>query len=410
MKFTLPLIVLMSFLLSGLATAKGSGHFNPNPNCNNPSIAPLTLGSERTYKYFPLLANKRVAVAGNHTSLIGSTHLVDSLVSAGVRVVRIFSPEHGFRGTAPDGAYVPSGLDKDKGIMVVSLYGPARRPTAEQLSDVDIILFDMQDVGARFYTYISTMTMLMQEAARHSIPFIVLDRPNPNGHFIDGPVLDPAFSSFVGLHPVPVVHGMTIGEFALMINGEDWLGGNLETDLRVIPMKHYNRNEPFVLPVPPSPNLPNMLSIYLYPSLCFFEGTAISVGRGTEFPFQVFGHYQLPSERFTFRFTPRSVPASINPPLLGKEIRGRDLRFLSEKEIRESRKINLSFLLEAFRNFPERERFFNPFFDRLAGTNMLRNQIKAGLTEEQIRQSWQPGLESFRKIRAQYLLYPDFAH
>jgi len=410
MKFKLPLIVLIPFLLSGLATAKGSCHFNTNPICNTQSIAPLTLGSERTYKYFPLLANKRVAVAGNHTSLIGSTHLVDSLVSAGVRVVRIFSPEHGFRGTAPDGAYVPSGLDKDKGIMVVSLYGPARRPTAEQLSDVDIILFDMQDVGARFYTYISTMTMLMQEAARHSIPFIVLDRPNPNGHFIDGPVLDPAFSSFVGLHPVPVVHGMTIGEFALMINGEGWLGGNLETDLRVIPMKHYNRNEPFVLPVPPSPNLPNMLSIYLYPSLCFFEGTAISVGRGTEFPFQVFGHYQLPSERFTFRFTPRSVPASINPPLLGKDIRGRDLRFLSEKEIRERRKINLSFLLEAFRNFPERERFFNPFFDRLAGTNMLRNQIKAGLTEEQIRQSWQPGLESFRKIRAQYLLYPDFTH
>jgi len=410
MKFTLPLIVLMPFLLSGSATAKVSCHHDPVYVCNAHFIAPLRLGSERTYKYFPLLENKRVAVAGNHTSLIGSTHLVDSLVSAGVRVVKIFSPEHGFRGTAPDGAYVPSGMDPDKGIMVISLYGPARRPSAEHLANVDIILFDMQDVGARFYTYISTMTMLMQEAARHSIPFIVLDRPNPNGHFIDGPVLDPAFSSFVGLHPVPVVHGMTIGEFALMINGEGWLGGNLKADLRVIPMKHYNRNEPFVLPVPPSPNLPNMLSIYLYPSLCFFEGTVISVGRGTEFPFQVFGHYQLPSERFTFRFTPRSVPASTNPPLLGKENRGRDLRFISEKEVRESRKINLSYLLEAFHNFPARERFFNPFFDRLAGTNLLRNQIKAGLTEEQIRQSWQPGLESFRKIRARYLLYPDFTH
>ena len=370
----------------------------------------LVLGSERVYKFLPLLHNKRVAIAGNHTSLIGNTHLVDSMVTSGVRVVKIFSPEHGFRGTAPDGAYVASGMDPDKGIMVISLYGPARRPTAAQLSGVDIILFDMQDVGARFYTYISTMTMLMQEAARHNIPFVVLDRPNPNGHFIDGPVLDRAFSSFVGLHPVPVVHGMTIGEFALMINGEGWLGGDLKANLTVIPMVNYNRDDVYVLPVPPSPNLPNMLSIYLYPSLCFFEGTAISVGRGTEYPFQVFGNYQLPPTKFPFRFVPRSMPASTNPPLQGKENHGRDLRMLCKEEIRATRKINLTFLLEAYKHFPDKDRFFNPFFDRLAGTNLLRNQIKAGLTEKQIRQSWQADLENFKTIRKRYLLYPDFSY
>ncbi|HAJ99069.1 MAG TPA: DUF1343 domain-containing protein [Bacteroidales bacterium] len=368
----------------------------------------LALGGERTYLYFPMLRGKRIAVAGNHTSLVGNTHLVDTLVRSGKNVVKIFSPEHGFRGTAPDGAYVASGMDPSKGIMVISLYGPARRPTPEQLAGIDVILFDMQDVGARFYTYISTMTMLMQVAARQNIPVIVLDRPNPNGHFIDGPVLDMEFSSFVGLHPVPVVHGMTIGEFALMINGEGWLGGDLQSNLTVIPLKNYDRTMPYALPVPPSPNLPNMLSIYLYPSLCFFEGTAISVGRGTEFPFQVFGSERLPSERFPFTFTPKSISASTNPPLLGLKCNGKDLRQLSKEEIRASRRINLSYLLKAFHYFPDKSRFFNPFFDRLAGTNLLRNQIKAGLTEQQIRESWQPGLNAFRAIRAKYLLYPDF--
>jgi len=368
----------------------------------------VVLGIERTGEYFPLLEGKRIAVAGNHTSLIGEEHLVDFLLKANKNVVKIFSPEHGFRGTAPDGAYVPSGMDMDMGVMVISLYGPARRPTPEQLSGIDIIVFDMQDVGARFYTYISTMTLLMQEAAKSNIPIIVLDRPNPNGHFIDGPVLDPAFSSFVGMHPVPVVHGMTIGEFAKMINGEGWLGGNLRVNLTVIPMLYYNRSEMHHLQVPPSPNLPNMRSVFLYPSLCFFEGTNISIGRGTEFPFQVFGSDRLSPSDFTFSFIPQSLPASSNPPLIGRKCHGRDLRKYDIKEIWGRRRIDLSYLIDAYNSYPERHEFFNPFFDRLAGSNILRNQIKAGLSEQQIRETWQPGLESFKRVRAKYLLYPDF--
>ncbi|HSV75413.1 MAG TPA: DUF1343 domain-containing protein [Bacteroidales bacterium] len=363
--------------------------------------------AERTYAYFPLLEGKRIAIAGNHTSLIGAVHLVDSLQNAGFHVEKVFSPEHGFRGTAPDGAYVASGIDEQTGIKVVSLYGARRRPNQEELAGIDLILVDMQDVGARFYTYISTMTLVMQEAAKAQVQVIVLDRPNPMGHFVDGPVLDLAFSSFVGMHPVPVVHGMTIGEFALMINGQGWLGGGLKANLKVIPVANYSRCDFYQLPVPPSPNLPNMRAIYLYPSLCFFEGTTISVGRGTAFPFQVFGSPNLPADRFTFSFTPQSVAASTNPPLLNQACFGRDLRTIPIPELQARRQIDLSYLLEAFRSYPNKENFFNPFFDRLAGTNLLRNQIKAGLSEEQIRLSWKPGLEAFRKIRAKYLIYPD---
>jgi len=363
--------------------------------------------AERTYAYFPLLEGKRIAIAGNHTSLIESVHLVDSLQNAGFHVEKVFSPEHGFRGTAPDGAYVASGVDERTGVQVISLYGARRRPLPEELSGIDIILVDMQDVGARFYTYISTMTMVMQEAARAQVPVIILDRPNPNGHFVDGPVLDLAFSSFVGMHPVPVVHGMTIGEFALMINGEGWLGGGLQANLKVVPIANYERCGFYQLPVPPSPNLPNMQAVYLYPSLCFFEGTTISVGRGTAFPFQVFGSPNLPYPKFGFTFTPRSVPASINPPLLNQDCHGRDLRIIPTTELQARKQINLSYLLEAYQSYPHKDKFFNNFFDRLAGTNMLRSQIKAGLNEQQIRQSWQPGLETFKKTRAKYLLYPD---
>ncbi|HSV87590.1 MAG TPA: DUF1343 domain-containing protein [Bacteroidales bacterium] len=364
--------------------------------------------AERTYIYFPLLKGKRIALVGNHTSLIRDIHLVDSLQNAGFQVDKVFSPEHGFRGTAPDGAKVASGFDERSGVMVISLYGTRRRPTQDELAGIDVILVDMQDVGARFYTYISTMTLVMQEAARAGTPVLVLDRPNPIGHFVDGPMLDLAFSSFVGMHPVPVVHGMTIGEFALMINGEGWLGGELEANLKVIPVANYSRTDFYQLPVPPSPNLPNMRAIYLYPSLCFFEGTAISVGRGTEFPFQVFGSPGLPQDKFSFTFTPQSVPASINPPLLSQTCFGRDLRTIPLRYLQAKRQLDLSYLLDAYRNFPYKDRFFNNFFDRLAGSNILRNQIKAGLNENQIRQSWQPGLEAFKKIRAKYLIYPDF--
>ncbi len=365
--------------------------------------------AERTAEYFPLLAGKRIAVAGNHTSMIGEVHLVDSLLAAGFNVVKVFSPEHGFRGQAADGELVQSTTDERTGIPIVSLYGANRKPTQEQLAEVDIIVFDIQDVGMRFYTYISTMTLIMQAAATEEIPVMVLDRPNPHGHYVDGPMLDLAYTSFVGLHPIPVVHGMTIGEYARLVNGEGWLGLGRTSDLTVIPVENYTHNDFYQLPLPPSPNLPNMLAVYLYPSLCFFEGTAISVGRGTEMPFQVYGHPTLPVETYPLHFTPQRVQASIHPPLLGQECRGRDLRDIPVETLQAEGRINLSYLLEAHRDFPEKEKFFiNASFDRLAGSNMLRNQILAGLNEEQIRQSWQEDLEAFKKIRAKYLLYPDF--
>lgn len=369
----------------------------------------IVTGAERTAEYFPLLPGKRIAVAGNHSSRIGEVHLVDSLLAAGFNVVKVFSPEHGFRGQAADGELVQSTTDERTGIPIVSLYGANRKPTPEQLADVDLIVFDIQDVGMRFYTYISTMTLIMRAAATKGIPVMVLDRPNPHGHYVDGPMLDLAYTSFVGMHPIPVVHGMTIGEYARMVNGEGWLGFERTCELTVIQVENYTHSDFYQLPLPPSPNLPNMLAVYLYPSLCFFEGTAVSVGRGTQMPFQVFGHPDFSAEKYPLRFTPQSVQASVNPPLLGKECKGRDLRDIPIETLQTERRINLSHLLEAYRDFPEKEKFFiTSSFDRLAGSNLLRNQILAGLNEEQIRQSWQEGLEAFKKIRAKYLLYPDF--
>lgn len=373
------------------------------------NIRQIIPGAELTHLYFHLLKGKRVAVAGNHTSTVGRVHLVDTLLGAGINVVKVFGPEHGFRGTAPDGKHIATEKDPLTGLVIASLYGANRKPTKEQMADVDVVVFDMQDVGMRFYTYISTMTLIMQAAAEEDKKVMVLDRPNPHGHYIDGPSLDLAFTSFVGMHPVPVVYGMTIGEYAQMVNGEGWLGAGKKVALTVIPVANYTHSELYQLPIGPSPNLPNMQAIYLYGSLCFFEGTAISVGRGTEMPFQVFGHPDLPAEKYPLRFTPQSVQASTNPPLLGKECRGRDLRHIPVETLKTERRINLSYLLEAYRDFPQKENFFiRSTFDRLAGSTLLRNQIMAGLNEDQIRLSWQPAIEAFKKIRAKYLLYPDF--
>lgn len=365
-------------------------------------------GAERTEEYFPLLQGKRLAVAGNHTSRVGERHLVDTLLSSGFKVVKVFSPEHGFRGLAAAGERVDSSVDETTGLPVISLYGNNRKPRAEQLADVDLIIIDLQDVGMRFYTYISTMTLILQAAAREGKAVMVLDRPNPHGHYVDGPILDLAYGSFVGLHPVPVVHGMTMGEYACMVNAEGWLGYKVECDLTVIPVEHYTHTDIYHLPVSPSPNLPNMQAVFLYPSLCFFEGTVISVGRGTPMPFQVYGHPRLPADKYPFSFTPQSVSAAPNPPALGETCYGRDLRDLPLEDLQDEKRINLSYLLEAFRNYPEKDKFFNNYFDRLAGSNLLRNQVLAGQTEAQIRESWQPGLAEFKKVRKKYLLYPDF--
>lgn len=364
-------------------------------------------GSWQTGQYFHLLENKRVAVAGNHTSMIKYTHLVDSLLSADIQVVKVFSPEHGFRGEAAAGELVDSSIDDQTGLPIISLYGTNRRPTAQHLEDLDIILFDIQDVGTRFYTYISTMTYIMEEAARQDIPMIILDRPNPNGHYVDGPVLKPEHSSFVGLHPIPVVHGMTVGEYALMVNGEGWLPNDLQCELHIVSVKNYTHQTSYDVPLAPSPNLPNMHAIYLYPSLCLFEGTVISLGRGTNKPFQIYGHPDLPQQQFSYRFIPQSVSAAPNPPQLGKKCNGVDLTAIPLEELRTKNRINLDYILHAYHHFPEKAHFFNNFFELLAGTSELRRQITSGYSADEIRASWQKDLDAFRIIRSKYLLYPD---
>ncbi len=365
-------------------------------------------GAYHTDYYFPFLEGRRIGVVANHTSRVGGRHLVDTLVNSGFDVRRIFGPEHGFRGIAAAGEIVEDGKDAKTGLPVISLYADNRRPESKHLHDLDVIVFDIQDVGARFYTYISTMTYVIEEAAKKDIPVIILDRPNPNGHYVDGPVLEPEFSSFVGLHTVPVVHGMTVGEYALMINGEGWLIDDLKADIKVVEVSGYDHSTPYELPERPSPNLPNMTSVYLYPSLCFFEGTQISVGRGTSKPFQVFGHPDLPEEKFHYQFVPGSVSAAPDPPQKNRKCLGMDLSTEDHASIREKASVDLSYLIIAYQNFPDKNSFFNNYFDRLAGTKKLRKQIEKGYTTEQIRQSWEDDLENFKNIRRKYLLYDCF--
>jgi len=370
--------------------------------------AQIITGAEQTNRYFTLLQHKRVAVCFNPTSVIGKNHLVDTLLSAHIYIVKIFAPEHGFRGEAEAGAIIQSTTDAKTGIPIVSLYGKNKKPTNEQLKDVDIILFDMQDVGCRFFTYISTLHYVMEAAAAAKVPVLILDRPNPNGFFVDGPVLEEKFKSFVGMHPVPIVHGMTIGEYAQMINGEKWLENNLICDLQIIKCENYTHSSRYSLPINPSPNLGSDEAIYLYPSLCFFEGTDISLGRGTPTPFQIFGHPNLTTG--DFYFTPEPIKGvSENPPQKGKKCRGFDLTNEARKNLQENNSINLSYLITAYKHFPKEMKFFtsSDFFDKLAGNSTLRWQIINGKTEEEIRASWQPALDNFKKIRNKYLIYPE---
>ena len=364
-------------------------------------------GARLMSNYLPLVQGKRVAVVANHTTLVGSKHLVDTLLSVGVTVKKIFSPEHGFRGDIEAGELIGNYTDKVTGLPVISLYGGSKKPKPADLSDVDVLIFDLQDVGVRFYTYISTMHYVMEACAENNKPLIILDRPNPNGFYVDGPVLDTAYRSFVGMHPVPLVHGMTIGEFAQMINGEGWLKGKIQCNLTVIPCKGYTHSMTTALPVRPSPNLPNHLSILLYPSLGLFEGTVVSVGRGTDYPFQVFGFPNFPDKGF--RYIPvEKRGASLNPPYKGKPVYGIDLRDYSVNYFLDRREIILDWLIYSYNNYPEKDKFFNNFFNLLAGTSLLRQQIENGLTPSEIRATWQPALEQFKLLRKKYLLYPDF--
>ncbi len=359
-----------------------------------------------TSNYVSKLRGKRLALVVNHTSTIGTTHLVDSLQQLGLDLRKIFAPEHGFRGSADAGAIIADGKDIRSGLPIKSLHGKHKKPTADDLADVDLILFDIQDVGARFYTYISTLYYVLQAAAEQGKTVMVLDRPNPNGYYTDGPVLTPGNESFIGIAPIPVVHGMTVGEFARMANGEGWLQEGRSANLTVIPMPDYRHDQAYELPIPPSPNLPNQTSIYLYPSLCFFEGTALSVGRGTRKQFQLYGHPKL---RYgDIRFTPTPGPGSASPKLQGELCRGVDFSSRQLADIRQPG-LQLEYLLRAYQDLTAQGiTFFTrpDFFDLLAGGPALREAILRGETAAQIRESWQPALTAFKQQREPYLLYP----
>jgi len=367
--------------------------------------ADIQTGASRTSAYLPLIKGKRIGIVANHTSLIRKTHLVDSLLSLGINIVRVFAPEHGFRGDADAGETIKSNKDTKTGLSVVSLYGKNKKPLPEQLVDLDIVIFDIQDVGARFYTYISTMSYVMEACAEQGKMVIVLDRPNPNGHYVDGPILESQFSSFVGLHPIPVVHGMTVGEYARMVNGEGWLKGGVKCSLEVVQCVNWTHKRYYQVPVHPSPNLRTMNSIYLYPSLCFFEGTIVSVGRGTSKPFEVAGYPGF--SQGSFRFTPQSGPGSKQPMYENQECNGFDLSSFGENFVRDSGGLYLFWMINFFKSSQKGDAFFTPFFDKLAGTDKLRKQILEGKSEQEIRESWKPGLMKFNAIRQKYLLYPD---
>ncbi len=367
---------------------------------NSPIIA-----AELTKEYLPLLKDKRIAVLSNHTGMVGNKHLVDLLVQEGVNITSIFSPEHGFRGDADAGEHVSSTVDKKTGIPIRSLYdGDSRKPSKEAMDSFDVMLFDVQDVGLRFYTYYVTMVRLMDVCAEYNKKFIVLDRPNPNGHYVDGPILDMKYKSGVGWLPIPVVHGMTLGELALMVNGEHWLIENRVCDLTVIKCKNYTHKTLYELPIAPSPNLPNMKSIYLYPSTCLFEGTPVSLGRGTSYPFQVYGHPQM--KGCTFSFTPKSIPGAKNPPLLNQKCYGVDLRNISDEDIYK-KGIDLSYIIDAYKNLNMGDKFFTPFFEKLIGVSYVRDMIKQGRSASEIKEMWKDDVENFKKQRKPYLLYEE---
>jgi uncharacterized protein YbbC (DUF1343 family) len=409
--FTLTMVfVLLEYGLSILLFACHPKISSVNANNTSPVVKEdlphpkkaknMTLGAWRLSDYVSELKGKKVGLVVNHTSLVGKSHLVDTLLSLGIDVEKVFAPEHGFRGDADAGEHVLDSKDKKTGLPIISLYGSNKKPYPNQLEGLDVVVFDIQDVGARFYTYISTMHYVMEACAENHKKVVVLDRPNPNGAYIDGPVREARFQSFVGMHPIPIVHGLTVGELALMINGEKWLKDGLQCDLTVVLNQHYTHDSTYCLPVKPSPNLPNDLSVRLYPSLCLFEGTQISVGRGTQFPFQVLGAPQKDLGKFAF--VPQSIEGmSKTPKYLGQACYGIDLR---SKSLRPH--FTLKYLIDFYQKYENKSAFFNTYFDTLAGTDKLRRQIQVGMKEPDIRASWQADLDTYQKTRSKYLMYP----
>ncbi len=375
--------------------------------------ASLKTGAEQTAEYLPYLKGKRVAILANPTTIIGKKHLVDSLMSLGVQVVKVFGPEHGFRGNASNGAKVKDEVDAATGLPIISLYGAKRKPSAEDLADVDLMIFDIQDVGCRFYTYINVLRDVMEACSEHNKELMILDRPNPNGYLVDGPILDMKFKSGIGQFPIPIAHGMTIAEFALMINGEKWLRDLPACKLKIIKMQNYHHDMPYTLPVAPSPNLNTQQSIELYPSICLFEGTIVSQGRGTKTPFTKLGAPALKGS-YAYQFTPVSIPGMSETPLhMNQVCYGLDLMNYDMSALRKERKLNIQWMMEMYKAYPHKEMFFDRSqsnqmgdINKLAGTDQFQQQIRDGKSEQAIRASWEPGLSNYKTMRKKYLLYP----
>ncbi|MBN8784768.1 MAG: DUF1343 domain-containing protein [Terrimonas ferruginea] len=391
--------------------------FNFNtPGVNEPVHDPakaIVTGADQTEKYVPYLKGKRVAVLANPTTIIGKRHLVDSLLSRGINIVKAFGPEHGFRGNASNGAKVADEKDAATGIPVISLYGNKRKPTKADLADVDVFIFDIQDVGCRFYTYINVLRDVMESCADNNKELLILDRPNPNGYLIDGPILDMEYKSGIGQFPIPIAHGMTIAEFAQMINGEGWIPGKKKCRLRIVPVANYQHDLPYTLPVPPSPNLNTQESIILYPTLCLFEGTIISQGRGTHFPFTVLGAPALKGQ-YDFSFTPVSIPGMSETPLhMNDTCYGRDFRKYDLEKLKKLKRVQIEWMLELYQQYPDKARFFDRSVSKqigrievLAGNGVFKEQVMAGKSAEEIRRTWEPGLSNYKKMRLKYVLYP----
>ncbi len=391
------LLSIVLFLIVFSCQSNANRRIGTQKQSNSHKILP---GAYDMASYLALLKDKRVAIVGNQTSEINGIHLVDTLLQRGVNIVKVFAPEHGFRGQASAGEHVANSKDIKTGLPIISLYGKHKKPTPGDLKDIDVIVFDIQDVGARFYTYLSTLHYVMEAAAEQHKPVVVLDRPNPNADYIAGPVMQSNYTSFVGLHPVPIVYAMTIGEYAQMINGEHWLKNGIQADLTVIPIKNYTHKSVYHLPVKPSPNLPDYQSVRLYPSLCLFEGTDVSVGRGTDFPFQVYGSPDLPKKGFSF--VPQPNAASKWPIHKGERCYGQDLRRITPPTA-----LYLDWIIKAYQAYPDslKTKFFNKFFIRLAGVQTLQQDIIKGLSASEIKSKWQVDLKKFKQIRKKYLIY-----
>jgi len=406
------LLFILILISCGSDTGKSEDKLQKTDEIKVQHSGSIIVGANQTKNYIPLLIGKRVGIVANQTSVIFKnsgikdeealtyTHIVDSLIDLNIDIKKVFSPEHGFRGKADAGEVVKDGIDLKTGVPIISLYGKNKKPSVEQLKGLDLVVFDIQDVGARFYTYISSLHYVMEACAEQGIPMIILDRPNPNGHYIDGPILEKEHKSFVGMHPIPVVHGMTIGEYAKMINGEKWLAKGVQCDITIINIENYTHDKPYKLPIKPSPNLPNDKAINLYPSICFFEGTNVSAGRGTDYQFQIFGSPFLDPQLFDFKFTPQPNDGAKYPKHKGEISFGLDL-----KNTQTLNGINLEWLINAYKGTRDKSVFFNAFFTKLAGTKELQKQIEAGMTFTEIKTSWQAALGTFKTMRSKYLIY-----